>query len=457
MKIETVVENKDVFLDTAYVFRYEKGTLGNGSTITSFSFVSDEPEEERPVTFITNGGPGSACAWQLLGFFGPYRIHLGDEAAPQCTPPFMLEDNPYCPLTDSDLVLIDPPGTGWSDLAEDHKDLCSVDGDAAAVAEFIESWLTAHHCFNHPVCLCGESYGTIRMPAVLDALYGGPFADNQRLLALNPSGIILIGSAMDQHQRMSLNPVYPACVTGLPSCASTYAYHHGQDSLEAYEEAMETAPEYLRALFMGERLPRIEQEMMAEKLEKLIGIDEDVLLSHHLQYSMKEFTGSVLPGKEAGIYDGRYLMDGNAANGTFPFPGNADPVADDPAMGRYSTAFVCGMQLFAEKEGIHETNPYRMIDFAVNGQWNYDSHHAPMESLENGMRRNPDLRVLFASGLYDLCTPAGVTQSAIDASDLDRARVKLSLFPSGHMIYVGDESAQLFRKELHAFFREGME
>ena len=116
---------------TVFQFSYDCAELEDGGEITAYSFVSGK---ENPTLFITNGGPGSASAWQNLGFFGPWRIHLEDALKPDIIPPFRLEGNPHCLLDLANIVLIDPPGTGYSETGSQLKEYESIDGDAAIIA-----------------------------------------------------------------------------------------------------------------------------------------------------------------------------------------------------------------------------------------------------------------------------------------------------------------------------------
>lgn len=448
--------------EVAYQALFERAALDCGGELTAVSYVAESvagtpAAASRPVAFVTNGGPGSSVAWLHLGFFGPHRIHLDDPLKPPAIPPFELEENPHCLLDACDLVLVDPAGCGISEApdGEAAAELFSVDGDAHALALFIERWVDEHGRAQAPVYFIGESYGTVRACALADALAGGPFSADARAVGINLAGIVFMGTAISTASNMlEREPVEPS-VLALPGCAATCAYHRPErlgSPREAYLAAWAFLPDYLRALFLGRDLEQSEREYVAARLEAMTAIPAAELLASGLRFDVSRVRASVAPGHEAGAYDGRYLMEGPAAAGSFPFPGTVDPVADDPAMGAYSPAFVGGMRVLHEELGLPE-GTYRAIDFAVNGQWNYQSRHSPLASLQNTMRRNPSMRLLFASGIFDLvCHPAGVRHMVAN-STLDPARTQVVEYESGHMPYLGETSATELEHDLRAFFQ----
>src|SRR5699024_11393181 len=137
------------------------------------SYVADVAEDSpaRPITFLFNGGPGSASLWLNIGGFGPKRAPTN---APHATPPapYAVGDNPHTLLSESDLVFIDAPGTGYSRLVGDAvpADAWGVDQDVDAFAQAITRYLTITGTWNKPRFLFGESYGTTRAAALVHTL-----------------------------------------------------------------------------------------------------------------------------------------------------------------------------------------------------------------------------------------------------------------------------------------------
>lgn len=434
-----------------FCFSYDCAELEDGGEITACSFVSEQVPG-KPVLFITNGGPGSAAAWQNLGFFGPWRIHLNDVLNPDMVPPFSLEENPHCLLDTADVVLIDPPGTGCSRTGSRLKEYESIDGDAEIIARFIEAWRRNHSALQSRIFLAGESYGTLRMPAVMDALMGGPFAITRELGGLAPAGIILLGSVISTGAALSQPPV-EECALRLMSDAAIHAYHSGKEPKEAAEKAWAFVPRYLTSLFRGNSLEEPELRENAEILSGFTGIPSQLLAEQQLVFTPEDFSRFCVRGSVIGTYDGRFLMKGPAVSGSFPFPGNTDPVAEDPAMGRYSPAFSAGMNLLREHYGLPKNQPYHMIRFDLNAAWDYASRHTPLGSLENGARRNPSLKIFFGTGLFDLCTPAGNVRYTAAHCRINPEQIILKEYESGHMPYLGEASAAQLEKDLREFLQ----
>ena len=433
-----------------YTFSYEKGIFEDGTEVTAYSYVGKG--ENRPVVFFTNGGPGSGVVWLHIGFCAPKRIHMDNDLEPPMSAPFTLEDNPNTLIDVADLIFIDPPGAGYSYINEEHKeDYASVDGDACAVARFIERWRIEHRLTNRPTYFMGESYGTVRGPALLDALMGGSIQSTGRLVGISLDGIILLGSVVSKtpFDKWLDQPVEQA-VLNLECCAAAYAYHTNKDVYEYAEKALDFAPDYHRALFIGNALSQKEKEEIAHKLHELIGMDEEKLMNHHLLYTMKEFLNETIPNKSIGYYDGRYLMNGPGKTQDYPTPNMIDVLSEDPAMGQYSTMFIQGMELLSERYDLPK-KPYPLINCVINKEWNRHGRHTTLASLENAQRRNRDMRILFVNGLLDMCTVPGGVHYVVNQSDLDLNRVEIKEYVSGHMAYLGEENAKAMSNDIRKF------
>lgn len=435
-----------------YTFDYETADFEGGAQITSYTYLGEG--KNRPVLFVTNGGPGSSCCWTHLGLFGPLRIHLDNPLHPQIVAPFALENNPHCLLDICDLVLIDPPGTGFSDLPgpDTRKEFCSIDGDAQAIALFIESWTIKHGKTNSPLFFFGESYGTARAAVLCNALMGGPFTKEQRMVAINLNGVGLLGTAFSTEMYPNRSAI-EGSVLNLSCQAAVCAYHHPdrfESPIAAAEAARTFAPELLRALYLGRNLSDAERCIVAEKLAHFSGFSKEELLAKNLRFSMDEFRNRIIPGKSVGAYDGRYVMDGPGNPGNVPAPGMIDPVAEDPAMGIYTPAFIAGMNLLREEFGL-PSKMYKAINWELNFSWDYSASRSPLASLENAARRNPALKIYFAVGIYDLVTVPGLVDYILAQTSIPLERIDCCEYESGHMGYLGEGSAEQMEKDLRRF------
>ena len=232
-------------------------------------------QEDRPITFFFNGGPGSASVFLHLGFVGPKRIDIPSDAQDPGAPPYRLKDNPSSLLRVTDLVEVDPVGTGFSRALGDKKDAdyWGYDEDADSVADFIRAFLTVHDRWNSPKYVLGESYGGIRGSMLVPRLQG------QMNIGLN--GVILISPAIN----MGALPFNTGgndltYVTHLPTLAATAWYHKklpdSWPSLQALLTEVEqfASGEYLQALFRGDALSAAEKGQIADKLHRYTGVSK---------------------------------------------------------------------------------------------------------------------------------------------------------------------------------------
>ncbi|MBB6250850.1 S10 family peptidase [Nitrospirillum iridis] len=410
----------------------------------------------RPVVFVFNGGPGSASLWLHMGFVGPRRVDFADPVHPPTTPPFHTVDNPDSPLDVADIVLIDPPGTGYSRILPDGKpeQFYGTAQDAQMTVGIIERWTRENDRGNAPKFLMSESYGTIRAAVVARLLAGGPMATGT-MDGLTLNGIILLGQAMD----MSGSGGEDArALTALPTLAATACYHHKgpagctpQGQVAAAQAF--ASDRYLKALYAGNTLPEAEREAVTTQLATLTGLSSAVIRANDLRITSTTFAHELLAegGQEVGAYDGRY---------TLPLAGSGkDPVADDPAMGQYVPGFVGAFNDYIRHDlGVSLPEAYEPIAFrAVNGPWDYGqgpgvpiyANHA--KDLATAMRRNPRLRVMIGAGYYDLVTTLGSAAYTVAHSGIPQDRTETHLYPSGHMPYLGNEARAALARDVRAF------
>lgn len=425
-----------------------------GAVLFSFTYlrVDERASAQRPVLFVFNGGPGSSSIWMHMGLFGPRRISLPDPLDPPTTPPFELEDNPNSILDLADLVMIDPPGTGFSRVLEAGRseDFLGTAADAAATAAFIETWLDAHGRWNSPKYLVGASYGATRAALVARSLMGGPIDPAGRLAGVGVDGAVLIGQTL-------LSPVgaNERQAASLSALAAT-AHHHGRaghgQSLDDFadEAAAFARTRYLPALFAGDRLPQAESREIAGVLAHFTGLEAGWIESNGLRISSTDFRQRLLAaeGQEIGAYDARYVLPVRGR------PASPDPVGDDPAMARYSPAFAAGLRLLFAEAGIATDAPYEAVAFRnVNAVWDHamppGTVPAP-EALAAVMRVNPDFHLLIATGHFDLVTTPGDADYLAAHADLPADRVAVARYPSGHMPFLGEDSAKALTADIRA-------
>ena len=417
----------------------------------------------RPVVFVFNGGPGSSSVWLHMGLVGPRRVAFGDDVRPETTPPYRIADNADNAdnadsiLDVADVVLFNPPGTGFSRVLPDGKpeEFYGVMQDADATVRFIEHWINEHRRWQSPRFLMGESYGTVRAAVVAKLLAGGPTTTGS-MEGLTLNGIILLG------QSMSFGNSELAFATALPTLAATAWYHDRVDrdgrTLEQHIADAEAfaANDYLRALFAGARLGQADSLEIAERLASLTGLSAEFVLERDLRVSRSDFGMELLrgEGKQIGRYDARYTLPSKASGD--------DPVADDPAMGQYVPGFVAVLNSYMREElGVSLPENYLAIEFRkVNARWDYGSGPGVSPSrnfaadLATAMRRNPSLQLFVGSGYYDLATTMGSAAYTVAHSGYPLDRVIIRNYKSGHMPYLGADSRSRLARDLRDFIQK---
>lgn len=279
--------------------------------IFSVSYVKDAPEPNRPVTFLFNGGPGSGSLWLHMGAFGPKRVAIPNDGRDDGAPPYRLIDNPDSLLDVTDIVFIDPVGTGFSTALgdADPKEFWGVTKDAKSVAQFIRQWLSDNGRWNAPKFLGGESYGTTRTAAVANELEG-TYND----VALN--GLLLISTILDFGAQAEVPGNEMPYVLMVPSMAVTALYHGktqpaasgpGPDALAQEARAFATN-EYLPALMKGSALVGEERAAIRAKLARYTGLSEQYLENADLRVTPGRFYKELLRdrGLVVGRLDARY-------------------------------------------------------------------------------------------------------------------------------------------------------
>lgn len=415
---------------------------------------------QRPVTFIFNGGPGSASVWLHMGLFGPKLVQVPSNAdQDDGAAPFIMQDNPVGLLDKTDLVFIDPVGTGYSQVVGKGKeeDYWGLKEDANSIAQFIRQWITEKQRWQSPKYLAGESFGTMRAVAVAEVLEEGG-----QNMALN--GLILISQALDYAGSTSVNDNITSYLTYLPSMAATAWYHKkaGQGkSLEAFvEESRQfTYNEYAPALYKGYLLTAAEREQIAEKLAYFMGLDKAYILRSNLRILVPRFQKQLLAdqGLSIGRLDGRYRAEESDETADRPTLG-------DPASYQIGAAYTAALNHYlAAYLKVKMNRPYLTSNSQIGRKWRWrtvpdGSYWEPSavnvsRSLGNTMRRNSAMKVLVANGYYDLITPFFDAEYTFARNGIVQNRVELKYYEGGHMMYNRKEDLLKLAADIRAFLR----
>jgi len=407
----------------------------------AFLLAGADPAK-RPVTFVVNGGPGAGSAWLDLGALGPWRLPLNGGPRSPSAPPIAIE-NADTWLDFTDLVFIDPPGTGYSRILAKGEDaphhFYSVNGDIEALAVAIRKWLSANKRLESPKFIVGESYGGFRAPKLARRL--------QDAEGVGIEGLVLISPVLDfAWFEGANNPL--TFVTRLPSQAAAARGLDGADGRAnlADVEAYATGP-YLADLLRGERDPQA-LARASEKVASLTGLDPALVRQLGGRIDMATFAREKgrANAKVASNYDAR-------VSGFDPAPHAASSDYSDPILDADKTLLASAMaDLTANRLGWPIEARYEILNENVNRQWNWDGGRGRAEALgdlKRALAIDPHLRVLVAHGVTDQVTPYFASKLLIDQvppmGDPDRLRLKV--YGGGHMLYFEDKSRAALRDD----------
>ena len=407
----------------------------------------------RPLTFSFNGGPGSSSVWLHLGILGPQRVPT--DAMGQCgPPPYALSDNEFTLLTESDLVFIDPVGTGHSRVAEGQKlaEFHEYQRDLDAVGEFIRLYLSRHGRWASPKYLIGESYGTTRAVGLARHL------QDKHDIHLN--GLMLVSMAVD-FQTISFDPgnELPFALY-VPTYAATAWYHRALDpALQAkpLKDVIAAAEafalgDYTLALMQGNKLKPEARQRTAEQLARYTGLTAAYVLRCDLRPTEFRFLKELLRerGQTVGRLDSRFLGCDRDDAGEHP--------EDDAGMNNLAGAYAVGInRLLHETLKFDSDTPY-LVTAPLWKTWNWKGFENKYvnvgDSLRCAMQANPSMRVYVASGYFDLATPHAAGDYSVSHLGLREslsANVQVSYFEAGHMMYIHPPSLARMATELRTF------
>jgi carboxypeptidase C (cathepsin A) len=426
------------------------------ASIFSIAYVREPRDPSRPVTFLFNGGPGSGSLWLHMGAFGPKRVAIPSDARDDGGPPFPILDNPDSLLDVTDIVFIDPVGTGFSHALgkTEAKEYWGVTADARSVAEFIRIWLNENGRWNSPKYLGGESYGTTRSAAVVNQLEG---AYND--VSLN--GIILISTILDFGAEAFVPGNEMPYILYLPSMAAT-AYHHGKvadppASIEAFvQEARDfAAGDYAAALMKGQRLQGEERASIRRRLARFTGLSEQYVEAADLRISDQRFYKELLRdrGLTIGRLDARYTgRDYDKAGET---PDN------DPSFYGIDAGYTAALNEWVRGGLAYRTDrQYSTIGGVRDWNWDLDDQGGESRYYKNvapyigrAMRENAGLRIFVGAGYFDFATPLFGAEYSLSRTGIPQDRVAFHYYGAGHMMYVHDEDRSQLSRDIRDFIR----
>ena len=432
-----------------------RGDNGNPrASIFSIAYVREPRDPNRPVTFLFNGGPGSGSVWLHMGAFGPRRVVIPSNATDDGGPPYPIVDNAESLLDVTDIVFIDPVGTGFSHALGDTpaSEFYGITQDARSIAQFIRQWLNENDRWNSPKYLGGESYGTSRTAAVVNQLEG-QYND----VALN--GLLLISTVLDFGAGADTAGNEMTHILNLPSMAATALYHGKAqaDSVEAFvaEARRFATTRYAAALLQGNALPADERAAVRRELARFTGLSEQFLENADLRVTPSRFYKELLRdrGLTIGRLDSRYT--GRDYDNAGEEPDN------DPSFYGIDAGYTAAInQHLRETLNYRTDRQYSTIgalgspwDWRLGGGRDNDVYVNVAPYIGRAMRENSGLRVFVGQGYYDFATPFFAAEYALSRTGMPRHRFTWRYYGSGHMMYVREQDRVALSSDIREFIR----
>ncbi len=422
---------------------------------TAYTLDNVKSMAERPITFSFNGGPGSSSEWLHLGMLGPKRVELDENGQPTRLQG-NITDNENSILDITDLVFIDPVGTGYSHVADgvDEAFFSNYNNDLSSVGEFIRLYTSQNNRWGSPKYLAGESYGTMRAVGLADYL------STNYEMGLN--GLILISNLSDFYVMNEVTGSDLSYVLIFPSYAATAHYHklldekyQSMDISEFVKEARSFAEgEYQTALFKGNRLSESEKKAIAIKIAGFTGLNQDYILKCNLRVFLEDFCMNVLSDKNlmTGRLDSRF---------TGPLIGKNANDFIDPSDSTLNASFSSAInQYISEELGYKTERTYKTINLSVNGNWTFNLDNSTIDqkgTVSTIMSTNKYLKIWVLCGYYDLATPFFSAEWIYDHVPLEketRKNLSFTYYPSGHMIYLHEPSLKQFREDAKKWYEQ---
>jgi carboxypeptidase C (cathepsin A) len=445
--------------------------------IFSVSYVANSSDADRPVTFVFNGGPGASSAYLHLGAVGPQRVAFpANGTLPEMPPRLVPNDESWLAFTD--LVFVDPVGTGFSRVIDDDKkkDDAKKDSkkdaagdesdpkeyfgykrDLESLCEFMGRWLSVNGRWGSPVLIAGESYGGYRVGRLVRML--------QESAGIGLNGAILISPALEISALASSDYDVLAWVDLLPTMAAA-AVHHGRSRVFAGGTALDdvlreaeafATSDYASLLTRGASMPAADRDRILTRLADFVGLPPELVSRAEGRITIGVFTRELLRDqrKVLGLYDATITA-------TDPFPDREPFDGPDATLSGISPAYTMAINRQLRSEiGVETDREYMLLSYEVNRAWKNDAEEhffvppvGATDDFRYGMSLNPHMKAFITHGRYDLVTPYYASDRLRNLMRLDPEmadRLTVRHFGGGHMFYAWETSRREFSEAIASF------
>ncbi|MBD1870948.1 peptidase S10 [Cyanobacteria bacterium FACHB-471] len=440
--------------------------------------VDNQDSTPRSLTFVFNGGPGAASAYLHMGALGPKRVAFGQKGTlPQ--PPVKVVDNLESWLSFTDLVFIDPVGTGFSRAVPPEKDdakadektksenpeeketeFWEVERDLKALAEFIQTFLSKHNRWLSPIFIAGESYGGFRVAKLARKL--------QQDFGVGLSGAILISPVLEFSLLEGTDYNLTSWAAVLPSMAGAAAHHDRAqlvgENLQTHLAAAEVFARrtLIPLLALGDTLPSGERQQVYQEFADLVGLPVDLITRQGGRIGIDVFARELLRDQQriVGLYDA-------SITAIDPFPDRPLYEGTDPTLDGLDRLFTGAINSHLRGTLGVETNlTYHLLNFETFKAWKFElkgglkqGFIGAVDDLRVGMTLNSYMQVYITHGLFDLVTPYFSSNHLADLMKLDpevRPNLTIKHFQGGHMFYTWEASRQEWFAEMTQFYHRAI-
>jgi carboxypeptidase C (cathepsin A) len=419
------------------------------------AYVREPLDPKRPITFVFNGGPGAASAYLHLGAIGP-KVVAASGSGEVLGPPPSLVTNDSSWLGFTDLVFVDPVGTGYSRARDgkDESDFFGVEPDTEALANFIRLYLTDAGRLSSPVFLAGESYGGFRIATITRAL--------QKTGAISPSGLVLISPALEFALLNGEDYDPLPWALGLPSLTAVNLESKGVAGREALAAELKEAEHYALTDYLVALAAGAEEgaDAATDNVARLTGLPTDIVRRNFARIPpavfIKEFDRA--GGQVLSRYDGS--VGGPDPNPASAWPHGPDPVLD-ATVPLWTGAFI---QYAHEELGFKTDMTYRLLNREVRGRWDFGTrptrqgYAGVLDDIQDARASNRALEVLIATGYTDLITPYLAPAYLVNQlAPLEGAKpIEVETYAGGHMLYLRPETRRALKVDVEAMYERAL-
>jgi carboxypeptidase C (cathepsin A) len=412
---------------------------------------NQENESQQPVTFAFNGGPGSSSIWLHMGALGPKRVELPNDGT-TLPKSYQLVDNEYTWLDFTDIVFVDPVGTGYSRASDDAnaQQFYNMDEDVKIMGEFVRLYVTEYQRWLSPKYIVGESYGTMRAGALT-----GQMQNKHGMLI---DGLVLISAALNFETFSFDQGNDLAYVLVIPSYTAAAWYHNklSGDLQASIQKAKDWAiNEYMPALAKGSSLSDSEHKKIVNRLTDYTGLPESYIESNQMRIPSFQFTSELLRDSSfiIGQLDSRVKIPYIQSVSSYPL--------NDPSLFIVEGPFVAAFNEYVRNNlGFKTDLSYTFLSEKINESWTWSKGQQGYVNVTGSLAQtlsfNEHLHVFVASGYFDLTTPwlsQEYTLTHLVLNPVLRKNITHKFYESGHQIYTSTDALEKLTQDVSLFFQ----